>query len=173
MSKLEEGRVSGKHLTVGVIISLFAILALLLYSLSAYSRLDQAHDASAECWREVASGLDGRYRQAEKLVAEAIDTQRVKIEFGERFRLAIDGFRTTSQPNLQQANALELENLLAGQSGLSTLAWPPELVARIDAYNAALAEVAGIQSSLGGRLLNIFLGLEVPEPFEIRAMPND
>jgi hypothetical protein len=165
---LPAGGISGKRLTVVVLVALIGTGLLLTYTLSVYSQLDLARKRADAQWREVATMLDARYRQAELAVAKGVDSHAVKMEFGEKFRLAVDGFRTTTSSASQQHSSELLEQLLAAEAeALGAVGVASELAQGIEAYNSHSSQIAKILASPGGRILDVFLGLPAPQPFRL------
>lgn len=169
------GGISGKRLTLAVLATLIGTGLLLTYTLYVYSQLDEARKRADAQWREVATLLDSRYRGAELAVAKGVDSGAVKMEFGEQFRLAIDGFRTTSDSTKQQQTAVKLEQLLAseaarlsigGADSAAPLKSETPLLKSVEQYNADTAEITRILGTPGGKILDVFLGIPTPTPFE-------
>ncbi len=63
-------------------------------------------------WRSVATELEHRYSKLEKLCALGNRSTAIAMELGEQFRLRIDAFRASGQPEVQVAKVLELEALI-------------------------------------------------------------
>ena len=165
--------VSGKRVTGVVVAGLLIVGVTLSYALWTYNRLEAARSVSAAQWRGVAEQLSLRYRGVEKAIAAGVDERRVKMEFGESFRLAVDAFRTTALPEPQRAAAERIEALLDSPE-LAPLAGqlPPVAPAAQQAvveYNLAQATEKRLLESWGGRLLNIFFRFPEPRPFELAA----
>lgn len=171
--------ISGKRLTLGVLVALVLIGVSLSYTLWTYNELDRARRTSVTAWRAVTEHLAQRYRTAEKMVAEGVDNRQLDMEFGEKFRLAIDAFRTTSLPE-EQVNAAErLEQLLAAEDiaakdiaagGAELEPLPAAAEAEIESYNLAREREKELLESWGGRLLDVFLKFEVPRPFSVTPL---
>ncbi len=167
--------ISGPRLTLLTLIGLGLIGGCLSYTLWTYNRLDVARKARSESWRSLANELATRYRVAEKTVAAGVDSREIKMELGERFRLAIDQFRSTAQVAPQYDAAQKVEDLLADSGG--TLAgaerdWikpSSQLRSAIEDYNSHLANERQVLSSPGGRLLGLFLSFPRPEDFRVAA----
>jgi hypothetical protein len=164
--------ISGKRLTVWVLVALGLIAISLSYTLWSYNRLEIARYASHAAWREVTEHLSSRYRVAERNVAKAVDGRQLPMEIGEKFRLAIDAFRTTSLPDQQFAAAERVEGLLAEESLADVHAALPQLsnesLAAIDAFNQHRSLEQQLLNSWGGRILDIFLKFESPSQFSVQ-----
>lgn len=159
---------SGKKVAVAMLVGMLVVGGGLGYSLWVYSQLDAARQATRQTWRNLASELDSRYRASELQLARGIDAATIPMEVGERFRLAVDRFRTTSDPLQQQAAAQAIEDLLQ-EPALSPVApatGGAELPPLVDQYNAQRLEEQRILSGPGGRALDIFL--EFPQTAAFR-----
>ncbi len=165
--------ISGKRLTVWVLVGLAIIGVSLSTTLWTYNQLDVARRESTVAWRGVAEHLSGRYRAAERTVASGVGSRELKMEFGEKFRLAIDAFRTTSLPEEQLTAAERVENLLASSDYApwiaSLPASPDEMQAAIADYNLARQRESILLESWGGRVLDIFLKFDPPRPFALET----
>lgn len=161
--------ISGKWLTGWVLAALAAIGISLGTTLWTYSRLDDVRAESTGLWRGVTEHLSMRYRAAEKLVAEGVDSRQLKMEFGERFRLAVDAFRTTSLPAEQVALAERLESLLANEEFRPFASSLPEISSQanslIDEYNRSREREKKLLHSWTGRVLELVLKFDPPRPF--------
>lgn len=166
--------ISGKRLTGWVLAALAAIGISLSTTLWTYSRLDAVRRDSNELWRSVTEHLSVRYRAAEKLVAQGVDSRQIKMEFGERFRLAVDAFQTTSLPAEQVAAAERLEKLLAGddfqQFTDSLPELPREANSLVAEYNRSREREKGLLESWTGWMLSLVLKFDPPRPFVIGAL---
>jgi hypothetical protein len=164
--------ISGKRLTAWVVVALGLIAVSLSYTLWSYNRLEVARSASQAAWREVTEHLSHRYRAAERSVAKAVDGRELPMEIGEKFRLAIDAFRTTALADQQFAAAMRVEQLLAEEAMADVQAALPEMsdasLAAIDDFNQRRSLEQQLLHSWGGRILDIFLKFETPIPFSIQ-----
>ncbi len=165
--------ISGKRLTSWVLVALAVIGIGLSSTLWTYNRLDVARRESTEMWRDVTEHLSERYRAAEKLVAEGVDSRQVKMEFGEKFRLAIDAFRTTSLPAEQVAAAERVERLLSDNEFQLFAASLPKMSSAADSliadYNRSREREKMLLESWGGRVLDLFMKFDPPQPFTVAA----
>lgn len=159
-----QGGVSGKRLTVVLLLSLVLGGAGISYVLWTYNRIDSARRATEASWHAMVDDLAGRYRMLELEVAKRTDETTFDMAKAERFRLAIDGFRTTAQPELQVPYAQEIESCLEGAKFVSD----PEsaLSQAVADYNAAIEAHQNLIGSPAGRFLGIFLNF--PESKELK-----
>lgn len=167
--------VSGKRVTIWVVLALLGIGIALSATLWTYNSLDAARDASAIAWREATVELDQRYRAVERQLAEAASEATVSADLRQRFELAVDRFRTTSIAVDQMAAAENVEQLLGSNDFPAAVlrANPPtaELRARLDTYNQQRLRERELRESFGGRMLELFLSLPASTPFHLAASP--
>lgn len=159
------GGVSGRMLT-GIILALLILLGGgLSYTLWSYNRLDQQRAVANELWLDLASELSTRYRGIEKEVADRVDERTMEMEIGEEFRLAVDRFRTTAQPNLQLEAAREIEGLLTDMPWVGK---PSESLLDVtNRYNDQLSQVREVVGSTGGQVLSLFLTFPSYAPLQL------
>lgn len=166
--------ISGKRMTFIVLLGLLCVGGFLCYTLWAYTRFDEARQASTVAWRELTEQLAIRYRAAETIVAQAVDSREVKMEFGEKFQLAVERFRTTARTAEQFAAAQQVEdllgsddfrNLLDTSDKQSKLAGSAPLLAAAEEFNACRSRERSLLDSSGGQILDVFLRFESTEPF--------
>lgn len=162
-SARERPGLSGRRVTLCVLAALVLVAGGVSYALFTYNRIDFARAQSADAWRELADQLAGRYRRAENAIARGVDKREIDMKWGEKFRLAVDRFRTTAQSTLQFAAACELEDLLRSQQmRLEVSAGLRDAVAE---YNVRRAVERSALDSWGGRFLSMFL--QFPEPVDL------
>ncbi len=163
--------IPGKRVTLVVLLGLALLGVGISYTLWTYNRVDTARAATATAWRNLTEHLSSRYRAAEKTIAEGVDSRAIKMEFGERFRLAVDGFRTTSLPLEQYAAAQRVESLLGSEDlGISPQALPsvpPDLRASLESFRDQLEQERQLLEGLGGRMLDIFMKFETTAPLSL------
>ncbi len=167
---------SGKRVTFFVLLGLAVIGAGISYTLWTYSRLDVARKASAIAWRDLTEQLALRYRSAEKIVAQGVDSRQTKMEFGERFQLAVDRFRTIALLTDQYQAGLSVEELLGSEdfiainmavNGSRHLPQSDELKQAVEGFNQMRARERDLLDSFGGKMLDIVLKFVAPTPFEL------
>lgn len=160
---------SGRRLTSILVLALVVVGVGMSFLLWNYNSVRQSRDATLQAWRVLVGQLDTRYRMAEITISKGVDDTSVDMALGERFRLALDRFRTTSQPTLQLNGAIELEELVVQ----SAVPLPPttELLSAIDAYNAQLDAHGRVLDSPGGTAISTILSFERPAAFAI-GTPN-
>lgn len=160
---------SGRRVTVTVLVGLVLVAAWLSYALWSYNRIDAARANTTVSWRELAEPLSKRYGRLEKEVAAGVDSREIDMQLGERFRLAIDRFRTTAQAPLQYVAAQDLEQVLAelASSGVELPPVSSEVAAAIEKHNACLRQETELLASPGGRFLLLFLRFTEPVEFSV------
>ena len=173
--------ISGKKLTLLVTLSMVLVGAVLGYTLWCYSQLDAARADIADAWRAVASGLDSRYHVLELKTLAPSESEGEALglapenshpnvpEFAGQLRMALDGFRSTSQISNQQTAAELIESLLqSNQVPLNLdVSAEPGLVQAVAAFNESLQEEKNILNSVGGRILDIFMEFPQPRSFKL------
>ena len=137
----------------------------LSYTLWTYNRIDVARASTAQSWRQLAEQLSARYRAVESQIAAGVDERKIAMEFGERFRLAMDRFQTTAQSEPQFEAARELEALLSEQD--LPLETPAELSGAVEQFNDQIDSESQIIGSVGGRFLSIFLHFQPSVKMEL------
>ena len=159
---------SGRKVTFWLLIG-FAVCGIwIAYTLSSYSRIDQARKDRSTNWRKVSELLDARYRKIELDLSRAVDAGEIPIESGERFRLAIDEFRTTAQPERQYRAASATEKSLQSLRDQLTLpALNDSLGAALDQHNQLTDLLQQRLDSVGGSFLAIFLQFDEPFPLQL------
>jgi hypothetical protein len=163
--------ISGKKLTLGLIISLLLVGGVLSYVLWTYNRVDAVRRQREDAWQQLADALSDRYRSAEREVAQGVDAREIDMELGEKFRLAIERFRSTSQLDGQLAAALEMEQLLE-KSDL-TRRLNQSAAQPLQDYNQTVQALDRLLTTAGGKILLLFLNfsepVEFPAPNAIRS----
>ncbi len=168
--------VSGKRVTLIVLLGLFLVGGFLSYTLWTYNRFDDARKSTTLAWRELTEQLAMRYRVAEKIIAKRVDSRETKMEFGERFQLAVERFRTTARTADQFVAAQSLEELLRSDDFRSPLesgneetklTQPGELLAAIDAFNLCRDRERMLLESPGGKTLDVFLKFDTTDHFQL------
>lgn len=152
-----------------MVLVLVVMGGLLGYSLWTYSRLDAARAETATAWRELTDELDQRYRTAEQQVLAADAAPWASAAFQQQFRLAREDFRTTSRISSQQRAAELLESML-GSGRAPAEQWFPVtqgLRQAVEEFNARRQTEEQILSTLGGKILGIFVGFPEPRPFHL------
>ncbi|MEO8269784.1 MAG: hypothetical protein ABI557_08690 [Aureliella sp.] len=163
--------ISGKRVTVWVIVALVAVGASLSYTLWTYNRLDVARGQSALAWRDATESLAERYRLAEFGLVESSANGATGETFSQEFQSAVDTFRTTSIVNEQVAAAERIEELLGSDKfrnpAFQALPSPEKLQNTLDEYNMRRQREQVLLKSLGGRILDIFLEFPDSKPFRL------
>jgi hypothetical protein len=137
----------------------------LVFALSSFSVIDAARSQKKAAWAELREQIDRRYRAIEKVVAQGVDERRIPMEWGEKFRLNLDAFRTTAQVAEQHNQARAIEELLTSADFTLTLpAVDDSLEQSIGQLQDATEAENAALSSLGGRLLGVFFRFEHPSP---------
>lgn len=163
---------SGRRVTQVVILLMVALGGTLAYALWSYAQLENIRKDQRAAWATMREPLVGRYREIEKSVAVGVDSGSIPIIWAEKFRLAVDAFRTTAQAPDQYAAAEAVENLLI-ESGR----WKPpalevpkpseEVSNSLAAFNSQLVRESQQLQSPGCQLLDIFLEFRQPGKFDL------
>lgn len=162
---LPAGGTSGKKVTLGVLAGLLIVGGWLSYCLWCYQKLDDARAESTVAWRALAEKLLVRYSVAERQVATGADDQTLELALAERFRLALERFRTTSQSSAQQGASQEIEALLS-ELELGEVPTGP-LKDTLDAFNSSATAEAAVLSQAGNQFLGLFMKFQQPFPLEL------
>lgn len=165
--------ISGKRVTIWVILGLVVIGVSLSYTLWTYNRLDAARARSALAWRNAIESLAERYRAAELGLAESVAGGATSEAFSQQFQSAADTFRTTSMVNEQVAAAERIEELLGSVEFPSqvrqALPSAAQLQSELDKYTQLRKRELVLLNSLGGRILDIFLEFPNSPPFQLAS----
>lgn len=163
---------SGRRVTQLVLLLMVALGGTLAYALWSYTQLENIRRDQGAAWADIREPLVGRYRQIEKSVAAGVDAGSIPIAWAEKFRLAVDAFRTTAQAPDQYAAAEEVENLL-----VESLQWQPralevpepseEISGGLKAFNSQLERESQQLQNPGCRLLDVFLEFRQPGQFDL------
>lgn len=179
---------SGRRVTLVVVCSLLLVMIFVGYCLWVFNHLERSREQAVAAWRGVASELSLRNYAFEKVIAQGVDSQLIDIARGEKFRLSVDRFSTTTQIDKQIDAAQEVElrvqvirKTLANRPEAADLIkeWdpiaikPPRLSSALDAYADVVQKQKELLSSIGGRVLLLFVRLTQPREFQIvSAVPN-
>ncbi|GAB5402265.1 MAG: hypothetical protein Aurels2KO_04960 [Aureliella sp.] len=170
---------SGRRVTQVVLLLLVVLGGTLAYALWSYSQLENIRADQRDAWSELREPLAARYREIEKRVAVGVDGGNIPIAWAEKFRLAIDQFRTTAQPADQYAVAEQVEGLVgelseptvvdsaANVPGAIVPAVSPEVSAALAKFNSQLDRETEQLASPGCQLLDVFLAFREPGQFEL------
>ncbi|GIW98039.1 MAG: hypothetical protein KatS3mg111_1372 [Pirellulaceae bacterium] len=153
----------GRRLVIGTAIAIAVGVLGLLALVQWHVQSERLREEIVASWRPVAALLDLRYRMIEREVAAAVDAEELPIAWAERFRLAIDRFRTTVDAARQIEAAAMVEQVLSEQRQYAA---PPsdELLSAVDALNEAIGDYLKWRTSVPARLLRVFVTLpDVPE----------
>lgn len=163
--------ISGKRVTLWVVVGLVAIGVSLSYTLWTYNKLDAARAQSALAWRSAIESLVERYRLADLGLAESVASGATSDAFGQQFQSAVDTFRTTSIVNEQVSAAERIEELLGSgefpSQARQALPRSARLQSELDEYNQRRGVEQVLLRSLGGRILDIFLEFPDSQPFQL------
>ncbi len=161
--------VSGRKLTIVLLAALTLVGVALSYVLWSYNRVDDSRDQVVDAWNILFEELATRYRAVEKQVATGVDAQEMEMALGERFRLAIDQFRSTAQADVQLSAAMELEAIMKAANLQPPLS--ASLQEAAEKYNQCVLELAQLLDTPGGQTLLLFLNLNPVEEFH--PAPSD
>ncbi len=166
--------ISGKRITLWVIVGLVVIGGSLSYTLWTYNRFDAARAQSAQAWRGAIELLAERYHAAELGLAEGIAKGATSDAFGQELQTAVDTFRTTSIVNEQVSAAERIEELLGSgefpSQARQALLSPTQLQAALDEYNLRRNRERVLLKTLGGRILDLFLEFPESQPFQLATV---
>lgn len=159
-------KTSGKRLTWSIIAALVLTVVSLSYVLGTYNQINVVRESAAENWRALVDTLSSRHRGFELSMAKGVDSEEVAMEVGERFRLALDRFRTSSRQSTQLEAALEIETL-AGDS-LAVIDGPSEeLRQAISDFNSAQHQLGKLVRSPAGKMLTSVLLFDEATEFQL------
>ncbi len=159
---------SGKKVVIGVVIFLASVGSSIGYCLWCYTKVEETRRDSAEAWRSVAVELEQRYRSIEKEVAQSIDDQTLPMAWGEKFRLAVDRFRTSASPVIQRTAAQAVESELESSSLTRDILIPSAILEeRIGAYNETSESELAAQRAPGAQVLATVLQYPEAAGFEL------
>ena len=149
--------ISGRKLTLALLLALLAVGGSLSYVLWTYNQVDREQRASEQAWLVLADLIDQRYRRQEATLTRQVDAGKLDTQIEERFRLALDRFRSTAQPEVQRAAAEEIEAILV-EAGRAE---PPDekTLQALHDYNQRVAEFQQQMSSPGAAVLKRLLRL--------------
>lgn len=159
--------VSGRKVTVVVLLALAIVGGWVSYSLWCYSQIDLARASSAQAWRTLAEELSGRYRTIESLIAKGVDEESIAMEDGEKFQILVDRFRTTVQFAGQYAAAQDLEGLLTDVADLP--AANSSMLSALTEFNDCMVNERSQLDRSGSRFLAFFL--KFADPQELKLAP--
>lgn len=159
--------VAGKNVTRLVIVALLVTIVGISYVLGTYNQIDVRRGDVEVSWRALTSELAERYRVVEREIASGVDDQSTAMELGERFRLAVDRFRTTAQRAPQVEAAREIEDLIP-QAGVQ-LASTETLEQSLTDFNADQARLGELIETPAGKVLGLVLILDDTRPFELAS----
>jgi hypothetical protein len=159
---------SGRKLTLAVLVILCILFAGIAYFLSVVHQFDQTQAETAERWRQVAVLLDSDYRMLEEAAA-TWETSEKSAEWKDRFVRLADQFRTAVDPIQQRLLAQQAERMISeappGESARPAAS--SLLEERVEAYNESLLNERQILESTGGRLVRTFLVIPDQEEFRL------
>lgn len=166
--------VSGKVLTVVMILILLATGGLFYGFTTAYANYNAARRQTERCWRELATILDLRYRRWDVVIDRSVEAGKVAPQTVERWRAGRDRFSGTALPAQQVPAAQSLEELIGLLPSELSSELPAdakgngELKKLTDEYSQAFANQKRVGQSLGSRMLKLLLNL--PDPSEFGVM---
>lgn len=159
---------SGKRLTIVLMIVLLSTGGLFYWVTTSYSVYNAARRQTDRNWRELATLLESRYRTVDVRLSAAeqpaIDTALV-----EQWRSARDQFTGTGISGLQMDSAVKVEAVLSQLPETVVAATEPseELKSAIAKYDQSAIAQRAIGKTAGSRLLKVMLNLPDPKDFEV------
>lgn len=161
---------SGRRVTLIVLLLLIVIGVILSYTLWSYGQLGAIRKHKQAAWAELREPLADRYRVLEKIVAAGVDDTSIPMAWGEKFRLAVDSFRTTAQVTYQYDAAIEVEKLLAeAEFAFPAAAQDSSLTEAVERFNAQLDRETQQLTTPGCQLLDVFLEFPPPGQFKLAS----
>ena len=162
------GGISGKRMTIVVLLTLLVTGVLFYWVTMAYTEYNAARRETDRTWRELAPELDRRYQAIDDRLARADETLQITPEFAQQWRETRDAFSRTSQALRQIQAAERLEALIATLPlELRDVQPPASRLAQLTSkYSVAAAKQRAVGATSGSRLLKLMLSL--PEPTEFR-----
>ena len=161
--------VSGKRMTVVVLLTLLITGGLFYWVTLAYSAYNAARRETDRTWRELAPELSLRYRDLDRSIAEANDAREIDPQSLYKWAAARDAFSGTSQSLGQIEAAQTLEQLVASMPARvrGSQRPSPELERLAANYSSAATNQRAVGHRAGSRLLKTMLNLPDPPEFQI------
>ena len=165
LTSAEPPSISGKRLTITVLIALLITGGLFFWVATAYGTYNAARRQTDRAWRELAPELRMRYRALDASIAEAVGDERLEPDIAAKWTAAHDTFSGTSQSRFQLVAAQKLEQLVAGLPSELRTQHPISLRAAelARAHAEAAAHQRAVGQTWGSRLLKSMLYLPEPE----------
>lgn len=161
---------SGRKITPVIIFVLLLICFGVAYFVTVVHQLQQAREATAQQWRQLAVLLDRDYRQFEEagvdptvsnadLESNSLSDSSDWPDKFQQLSALTDQFRTTVDVVAQRSLADAIEQFVEESKSQFAVdvAASQELTVSVLDYNRTLSEERRIATSIGGRLVRVFL----------------
>lgn len=160
---------SGKRLTIVLMIILLGTGGLFYWVTTAYTTYNAARRQTDRDWRALATLLENRYREFDQRITAAVEQQKIEAQLGEQWRAARDAFTGTGISDRQIESATKVEavidslpdSIAAGQSESA------ELKQAVEKYELSAQQQRQIGQTAGSKLLKIMLNLPDPKDIEL------
>ena len=162
--------ISGKLLTVGLLVVLLTTGGLFYWFTTSYANYNAARRQTERAWRTLVVELDLRYRQWDIAVARGVDANAIDMRLGERWRTARDRFMGTALPAIQIPAAQAIEQLIDEIPDQITSDGPPDRSKAVELsedYAQSASQQYDTGKSTGSRMLKLILNLPDPPTFEL------
>ena len=164
---------SGKRITVVVLITLLLTGFLFYWVATSYASYNAARRQTDRSWRELAVLLGERYRQYDAQVDQALAEKELDAEQAERWRSARDSFSRTTLISHQAEAAQTLEAVIAQLPASFRL--PEQDSPRVrelsSLYSSAAERQMEVGGSSGSQMLKLMLHLPDPPHFSLAGNP--
>lgn len=159
--------VSGKRLTIVLMIVLLSTGGLFYWVTTSYSAYNAARRQTDRDWRELATLLETRYRILDQRIGPA-DQPTVEAKLSQEWRAARDAFTGTGISSLQVESAEKVESVIERlpDSVAASETVSDELKSALGKYEKSARHQREMGSTAGSRLLKIMLNL--PDPKDIQ-----
>lgn len=162
--------VSGKRMTLVVLITMLVTGGLFYWVTTAYGTYNASRRQTDIAWRSLATVLDARYKQYDEAVTSAASTGSIEGLTSERWQVARDAFSRTTLSSHQIAAARDLEKIvemLPAELRDAASDNADSLKSSADNYAKAVAIQRSVGHKTGSQLLKQMLVLPDPAEFQL------
>ncbi|MGN6547894.1 MAG: hypothetical protein ACTHK7_22865 [Aureliella sp.] len=161
--------ISGRRMTVVVLITLLATGLLFYWVTTSYGTYNAARRQTDRTWRALAAVLDERYQQYDARLAQALAEKQIDAATEQRWKETRDSFSRTTLAGHQVEAAQTLEAAIAQLPPALRLPEDdsPELHKLTGDYAAAVATQRQVGQTAGSRMLKLMLSLPEPPEFKL------
>lgn len=159
---------SGKRLTIVLMIILLSTGGLFYWVTTAYTTYNAARRQTDRDWRALATLLENRYREFDQRISAAVEQQKVDAQLGDQWRVARDAFTGTGISDRQIESATKVEAVIDSlpDSIANGQSESDELKQAAEKYELSAQHQRQIGQTAGSKLLKIMLNL--PDPKDIK-----